>query len=131
MMREGDTDAVLAVESAYDAAWNAGDVDGLAKCFTEDAILVNPRGGVAIGAAAIRDQLRELHEGPARGSRHASVPERVSFISPDIAVIDGEARVTGAAGLGARKHRFTDVLVRRNGRWAIAHVRAYVYAGEA
>jgi hypothetical protein len=35
---------VRAVESAYDRAWNVGDIEALVSCFADDAIVVNPRG---------------------------------------------------------------------------------------
>jgi hypothetical protein len=57
--------------------------------------------------------------------RHTSRAVRVSFVSPDVAVVDGEASVNGAAALGSLNHRFTDILVRQDKCWKIAHVRAY------
>jgi uncharacterized protein (TIGR02246 family) len=120
-----DLDAVLAIEAAYDAAWNAGDVDALVACFADDAVLVNPRGEVAVGAREIHERLGAFLHGDARGSRHTSRPARVSFVSPDVAVVDGEASVRGTAASGGLDHRFTDILVRRHARWKIAHVRAY------
>jgi uncharacterized protein (TIGR02246 family) len=125
MQPRPDEHSVLAVEAACDAAWNEGDVDGLVRFFTEDAVLVNPHGEVAVGAAAIRDRLDAFLRDAARGSRHASRPVRTTFVTPDVAVVDGEARLDGLAGAGSIRHRFTDILVRRDGRWLIAHVRAY------
>jgi uncharacterized protein (TIGR02246 family) len=118
-----DRDAVLATEAAYDAAWNAGDLDGLVACFADDAVLVNPRGESAVGAQEIRERLGAFLLGEARGSRHASRVVRVSFASPDVAVVDGVASVSDAAV--SLDHRFTDILVRQGSSWRIAHVRAY------
>lgn len=120
-----DREGVLAVEAAYDAAWNAGDVDALADCFAEDAVLVNPRGQVTAGRPEIRERLGEFLRGEARGSRHTSRATRVPFVAPDVAIVDGEALITGAAPFGAIEHRFTDVIVRAGDRWVIAHIRAY------
>jgi uncharacterized protein (TIGR02246 family) len=120
-----DLDAVLATEAAYDTAWDAGDVDGLVACFADDAVLVNPRGEIAVGAQEIRERLGAFLHGDGKGSRHASRAVRVSFVSPDVAVVDGEASVSDAAALGSLNHRFTDVLVRQDRCWKIAHVRAY------
>jgi uncharacterized protein (TIGR02246 family) len=120
-----DSDAVLATEAAYDAAWNAGDVDGLMACFADDAVLINPRGETAVGAQEIRERLGSFLHGDANGSRHTSRAVRVCFVTPDVAVVDGEASVNGAAELGSLNHRFTDILVRHDRCWKIAHVRAY------
>lgn len=125
---EHDLEAIRAVESAYDAAWRQGDLESLLACFTEDAVVVSPRGEVAARIAEIRDRLGGFLRGPARGSSHTSRLVRVSLVTADVAVVDGEARVEGAGAefaSGSLVHRFTDVLVRRNGRWVIAHVRAY------
>jgi uncharacterized protein (TIGR02246 family) len=120
-----DSASVLAAEAAYDAAWNAGDLDGLLACFSAEAVLVNPRGEIATGAQEIREQLGSFLQGDACGSRHTSHITRVSFVTPDVAVVDGEASVTGARGFGRLHHRFTDVLVYQGHRWRIAHVRTY------
>jgi hypothetical protein len=46
----------------------------------------------------------------------------------DVAIVDGVARVTGLPGTAPElTHAFTDVLVRRGGRWWISDVRAYGY----
>lgn len=124
-MRNVEESAVLAVESAYDRAWSAGDVEGLVSCFRDDAVIVTPRGDVAVGENSIRDRLREFLQGEARGSRHVSRPVRVSFVTEDVAVVDGEARLEGVAGTETMEHRFTDIIVRQDGVWRIAHVRAY------
>ncbi|HVL81640.1 MAG TPA: SgcJ/EcaC family oxidoreductase [Actinomycetota bacterium] len=121
----GQEREIRAVEDAYDAAWNAGDVASLIACFADDAVLVNPRGERAIGHAEIQRQLGAFLEGEARGWLHFSDLMSIWFVTPDVAVVDGEARLGSALGGGSVRHRFTDVLVRRDGRWVIAHVRAY------
>lgn len=128
-----DEQAVRASEAAYDAAWRAGDIQGLLACLTEDAVLVSPRGDVARGLAEIERELGGLLRGPARGSAHTSRIIRVEFVTDDVAVVDGEATVHLAGEEESTGiplvHRFTDVLVRRSGTWAVAHIRAYVLAG--
>ena len=125
----GDEAAVRAVEAAYDRAWAAGDLDAVLACFVDDAVLVNPRGQVAIGAREVRAALSGFLSGEGRDTEHESVITRVSFVGRDVAVVDGHAviRRRGAAGSGPPfEHPFTDVLVRTDrGGWAIAHVRAY------
>ena len=117
-------DAVLAVEAAYDAAWNAGNLDELLACFADDAVLVNPRGETAVGSSEIRARLGSFLEQEARGSRHTSSPTRVSFLTDDLAIVDGVAQVTGGSAFDHIEHRYTDILTRQGGRWLIAHVRA-------
>ncbi|WP_299445496.1 SgcJ/EcaC family oxidoreductase [uncultured Phycicoccus sp.] len=128
---QAETDRVRRVESDYDEAWGRGDVDGLLRCLTDDVVLVSPRGDVARGSAEARALLVELFAGWARGSSHRSTVLRVDLLTEDVAVLDGTARLSGlgpqAPGVdpdGSMVHGYTDVLVRRDGRWRIAHVRA-------
>jgi len=124
--RARDDAAIRAVEAAYDLAWDNGDIVALVACLTEDAVVVNPRGELARGHAEIMSVLGEFLNGPAKGSKHQSVVSRVDFITEDVAIVDGEARIENIARYdGTLVHHFTDVMVRRNGGWVIAHVRAY------
>jgi uncharacterized protein (TIGR02246 family) len=123
-----DEAAVRAVEAAYDAAWQAGDVEGLLACLSEDAVLINPHGEMARGHTKIRRELELVLRGPAAGSKHTSVISRVEFLTPEVAIVDGEARIEGQGQPEqpryALAHRFTDILVRKDQAWAIAHIRA-------
>jgi hypothetical protein len=55
----------------------------------------------------------------------------IHFITADVAIVDGEARLerqsSGDASPFTVVHRFTDVLVKQDGRWSIAQVRGYVF----
>lgn len=114
-------------EAAYDHAWQEGNVDGLVACLVKDAVLINPRGEVAIGHDEIRKQLSEFLTGPARGSKHTSHLTRISFVTEDVAVVDGEALVEGVDfdGSSTVTHLFTDILLRSGDGWRIAQIRAY------
>lgn len=124
--RARDDAAIRAVEAAYDRAWGDGDIVSLVACLAEDAVVVNPRGELARGHAEITRVLGEFLNGPAKGSKHRSLVSSVDFITEDVAIIDGEARIEDLAPHdGTLVHHFTDVMVRRNGAWTIQHVRAY------
>lgn len=131
-MREQDEAAVRAVEQAYDAAWNASDVDALVALLTPDAVIVTPYGNVARGRAEIQRLLQQFLAGPGRGSHHTSLVWGVGFVTDDVAVVDAEARIEGLNEPGAARssfvHKFTDILVREDRAWRIAHVRAYVFS---
>lgn len=125
-------DLVRAVEASYDAAWCAGDVEGLLKCLSPDAVLVNPRGQVAVGHEAIRKALGGFLFGEAAGSLHRSSLNRIAFLREDVAIVDGHAVITLRGVQDPLEHPFTDVLVRdEDDRWLIAHVRAYHFEAEA
>jgi uncharacterized protein (TIGR02246 family) len=131
-MREKDEVAIRALEEAYDAAWNAGDVRSLVAAFTPDAVVVNPMGKRAQGQDEISRVLAEFLGGAAKGSWHTSVVLGIEFIGDDVALVDGEARLEGLRGTGEAKapplvHRFTDLVVKSGGAWKVAQVRAYIF----
>ena len=128
MSAPAEEEQVRAVEAAYDRAWCAGDLDGIMRCLTHDAVLVNPRGEVAIGTDDIRGALDTFLAGEAAGSEHESTLERISFLTDDIAVVDGRAVIslpTEESDRRTLEHVFTDILQRTDGAWRIAHIRAY------
>lgn len=126
-----DETAIRTLEKAYDDAWSAGDIRALVASFSPEAVVVNPFGEIARGRAQIEHVLREFLDGPARGSRHTSIVSKVEFVTDNVAIVDGEATLDGLPSSGEPKpplvHRFTDILVKRDGTWFITQVRAYVF----
>jgi uncharacterized protein (TIGR02246 family) len=121
-------ESVLRVEAEYDQAWQAGDVEGLVACLTQDAVVISPRGDVACGHQEIRSLFGGFLGGPAKGSTHTGRIIRVNFVTDDVAVLDGEALIEGgefAAASSLTHHLFTDILVHSRGVWLIAQIRAY------
>jgi len=120
-------EAIRALEAAYDDAWNRGDVDALIACFTEDALIMDPRGGVTRGHDDIRRLLLPMVASGGVGTAHDSEIVGVEFVTREVALVDGRAHIKGLpedrAGEGL-VHRFTDVVVCLEGRWRIAHIRA-------
>ncbi len=126
---EGD---VLALERAYDEAWTAGDPARLLSCFAPDAVIITPYGDVLSGLPAISEGLRAVMAQPSR-TTHASRINAVHFVTADVAVVDGRAVLDGGEQASTDEqpllHSFTDVVVKRDGVWLIAHVRAYGFIG--
>lgn len=119
--------AIRALEAAYDAAWNKGDMDALLACFTDDAVIVDPRGGVTRGRDEIRHLLSTVIHPGSGDTTHNSEIVRVEFVTPEVALVDGRAHITGLPEAQTAKslvHRYTDVVVRRGGQWRIAQIRA-------
>lgn len=130
--RTSDELAIRERERAYDAAWTAGDVEGLVGSFTSDAVIVNPYGQVINGVAQIELALRLFLSGEAADTAHSSSVSAVRFVNADVAIVDGEATIQGPALPGGDPvpplvHLFTDVLVRRGDSWRISQVRAYTF----
>jgi uncharacterized protein (TIGR02246 family) len=120
---------IRAIEARYDAAWNRSDADALTANLADDAVVVNPHGDVVQGRAAFRSLIADLLDGRFAGSRHEGSIRRIQFVAPDVALVDGEARITGLKGEpSTMAHAFTDVFVRRNDSWEIAAIRAYAFS---
>jgi uncharacterized protein (TIGR02246 family) len=128
MDRSNDDAAIRAVEGAYDAAWDRGDARALVDAFESDAIVVNPRGAVAVGKAEFQRIITGVLAGAFRGSTHTSRITRIHYPIDGVAVVDGEATIR--TGDATTVHSFTDVMIRRDGRWQISDVRAYVFMPE-
>jgi len=117
---------LIAVEHVYDAAWTAGDLAGVLRCFTSDAVIITPDGDLLAGIAEIEAGLRSVMAQPSR-QVHSSTIDAVHFVTAHVAVVDGHAVLDADAGAPSDQrllHRFTDILVKRDGAWQIAHVRA-------
>ncbi len=126
-----DDAAVRAVEAAYDAAWNAGDLASLLQLLTDRVVIINPYGEVLIGRDAVETSFTELFDGAAKGAQHSSQIRAVHFVTSDVAVVDAEAVISDfGVGPVPLRHGFTDVLVRTSEGWRIDHVRAYAFIPE-
>ena len=122
-----EEELIRKTEAAYDLAWQQGDIEGIMVSFTDDAVLISPRGDVAAGKEQIRNLLSDFLQSEARNTKHTSRIIRISFVNDDVAVVDGEALIESSENLSAsvRHHRFTDILVRTNNAWLISQIRAY------
>ncbi len=124
--RHADEAAIRAIEAAYDEAWNRGDATALVSSMSDDAIVVNPFGRVATGKAEFERVMSMLLAGDFKGTRHESTISRIHFPAADVVVVDGEAAVIPPPPAERTVVKFTDVMIRRDGRWIITDVRAYV-----
>ena len=125
--RRSDEKLIRETEAAYDQAWQQGNMEGILICFTDDAVLISPRGDVAIGKEQISNLLSMFLENEARSTKHTSRITRISFVTDDVAVVDGEAFIEGSGNLSAsvKHHSFSDILVRTGNVWLISQIRAY------
>jgi len=123
-----DEAAVRAVEVAYDAAWNAGDLTSLLHLLTDEVVIINPYGEMTVGRDAVESSFAALFDGAARGSTHTTQIRAVHFVAPDIALVDAQAIIANfGPGPEPLRHDFTDVLAKTSEGWRIDHVRAYTF----
>lgn len=125
--RHHDEAEIRGIEATYDSAWGSADMAGLMSVLEPDVVILDPMGGTSVGASAAQGLLQNFLSGAGLGSSHTSRLKRISFVSDDVALFDGEATIEGPNLSEPLVHDFTDVFVRREGKWRIAHVRAYVF----
>ena len=121
-----DEDAIRALEERFNAAWNAHDPDAIAESLSDDAQFITVNGAWTTSRQGFRDLMQRLHgpSGPYRSSTRKSPEIKVTFLSPDIAIlhtrfwIDGEV-LHDALSTPSRESVGTRVVRRIDGRWRI------------
>jgi uncharacterized protein (TIGR02246 family) len=120
--RASDEAAIRAIESAYDSAWNAGDITSILQLCTEDVVVIDPSGGTSVGRDGMERSLASLFSGVGKGSTHTSEIMGVHFVTDDVAQTlvhgcDGQRKTWLAhrSGPCVRVYAETQVL----GPWAI------------
>lgn len=122
-----DEEAIRGVLAAYVEAWNRHDMDAWGALFTPDVDYVNRAGGWwpsnrenVAGHRAIHQVLRARHT----PMTYASSVEKISFLTPDIALVHASWDWPGGAPPAAGKDvdfrgLLTMIMVKQGGRWLI------------
>jgi uncharacterized protein (TIGR02246 family) len=109
-----------AVES-YVAAFNKGDAKALAAMWSPEAVYTNPLSGAqVVGRAEIEKQFAGIFA-EARGIKLEATTDSVGFVSPNVAVEQGTARVIRPDG-APEESEYTAVYVKRDGQWLLDRV---------
>ena len=119
---DADRQAVLDVLARLYQAWEAGDAEAFVADYTDDASVIQS-GVYEKDREEIRTNMAAAFAGPLKGSRVASRPVDVRFLTGDTAMVVSEDGIifpgqdaVASEGLV----RATWVLVRRDGGWRIA-----------
>ena len=134
--RSGDAKAIRQLYAGYDAAWNKGDLRGLAMVWAADADHVEPDGRVIKGRTAIEKDLRQRFATDLKGTRSQQTITAIRLITPDVAVVDASYEVSGARdaqgqSLPALQGHYVDIWVKHDGKWHIVADRPIVPAATA
>jgi uncharacterized protein (TIGR02246 family) len=119
---QADDEAAIrqSVES-YTAAFNKQDAKTLAAHWSPEAVYTNPVSGEQVtGRDAIEKQFAEIFT-TLKGAKLESTVQSVRFVSPNVAVENGTAQVTGADGK-PEVSTYTAVHVKRDGKWLLDRV---------
>ncbi len=113
--------AIREVIAAVESGWNAGDGDGFAASFAEDADYVIVDGRYIKGRQVIAQGHQGLFDSIYRDSHNVATVRGIRFISDDVAVAHVEWRLTFQQDEAVRKGQAitTMVMLRANGMWSI------------
>jgi len=120
--RQAEDEAAIrkAVES-YVAAFNQGDAKALAGLWSPEAVYTNPMSGEqVVGREAIEQQFTAIFT-EAKGTQLEAKTETIQFISPNVAVEQGTAKVIRPDQQPADSE-YSAVYVKRDGQWLLDRV---------
>jgi uncharacterized protein (TIGR02246 family) len=110
------------VMRAFSQAYSAGDSKALAGLFVDGALVVDPSGGQTQGKAAISDMYAaSMKDAP--GLKLESETDRVQFLTPSVARIEGRSRIFATTGSASEFTQFNALLVQSDGKWRLAEIR--------
>ncbi len=119
----GDEEAVRKAAASFQAAFNKGDAKAVAANWIPDGDLITVTGQLIKGREAIQRQIERLfverlHE------RIEMTTIAVRFLTPDVAMLDGTSRFVPVPKGPPTNDHHTIILVKRDGRWLFASLRA-------
>ena len=117
----GDEQAIRDILKQIEAAWNAGDSQGFARFFAEDANFIQIYGHQGDGRPAIEGAHRIIFDTVYKGSQANYVLRSIRFVRPDVAVVFVQAHLKFWEGNEAREMdaRPTFTMAKEQGQWQI------------
>jgi uncharacterized protein (TIGR02246 family) len=110
--------------AAFAKAYSAPDIKALAALLTDDANLVDSAGESTRGRDAIAEMYASsIEESP--GLKLEPKVEEIRFLTPDVARIEGQTRLTTRIGDATEFTRFSGLVLKRDGKWLVAEIREY------
>lgn len=117
--------AIQDIADQYQKAWGSHDAKKISSMFTEDATYVGSMGQVATGRDQIQQVVTQEHQGPLAKSSVEIEVRSVRLLSPDTAVVDSHATISGAAAQMPSNLHVTTLAHKQQGEWKIAALRAF------
>ena len=117
-----DEATIRSFPQAMIEAWNAGDAQGFAAPFAEDATFIAFEGTILTGRKAIVDFHRPLFDMQLKGTRLEGGASFVRFSRPDVAVMHARCGMMPAGRdetLASRESMQLFVCTREDGRWQV------------
>jgi uncharacterized protein (TIGR02246 family) len=114
--------AITKTAEAFVEAFQKGDAKAVAAFWTPDGDYVDDTGRVFKGREAIEKTFAELFAANKDLKVRIEVAS-LKFPTPDVAIEDGTTAVIGPAGSAPSSARYTNVLVKKDGKWLLSSVR--------
>ncbi len=116
-----DEAAIRKAVESYVAAFNRGDAKALAALWSPDAVYTNRLSGEqVVGRAEIEKQFAAILA-EAKGAKLESQTESIRFLSPNVAVEEGTAKVI-RPDQEPEESEYTAVYLKRDGQWLLDRV---------
>jgi uncharacterized protein (TIGR02246 family) len=116
-----DEAAIRKAVESYVAAFNQGDAKALAGMWASEGVYTNPFSGEQVaGREAIEKQFAGIFSGE-KGVQLTATTEAIQFVSPNVAVEQGTARVV-RPGEQPEESEYTAVYVKQDGQWLLDRV---------
>ena len=127
--RTQDEQGVRGVIDHLISAWNRHDAAAAAAVMTADVDMVAPPGFLAQGRARIEADSPAMFNTLYKGSHESATSDRIRFLRPDVALVDGTFIIVGPNFPGDARGLQTVVLVKDQRHWAIAAFRRMIPIG--
>ena len=125
-MSQADEEAIREIEKQFNVAWNQHDPDAIAASLADDAQFITVNGAWTTSRQGFRELMERLHgpNGPYRASTRRSPEVKVTFVTPDVAILHTRFWIKGevmhdALSQEDRESVGTRVLRKIDGRWRI------------
>jgi uncharacterized protein (TIGR02246 family) len=109
---------------AFAKAYSASDFKALAAFFTDEANIVDSSGETLRGKPAIVDMYASAFQENPRLQLESKLQE-IQFLTPDVARVEGQTRLSTPTGDATEFTRFSSLLVKRDEKWLLAEIREY------
>ena len=116
--------AILDGITGFAKIYETANAAALADLFLDESMIVDPDGNATRGKAAVATMYEAaFKENP--GLKLESSVQDIRFLTPDLARVEGKARITSTHGDASEFTGFTTLLARRDGKWRIAEIHEY------
>ena len=123
-----ETAALQSILDEQDEAWCAGDAVAFSRSTAPDVVFTNVVGLFSVGREPFEAQHRHIFATFYKGSCLRQLVERISFVRPDVAVVNTLTKVTGFGALppvllaqdGVLTTRLEQVFVKTGEGWQVA-----------